>query len=426
MRSSPLPRMSRRGRVTIGVLVGVFLLFTLLGWGVEAWTDWLWFDEVGYTEVFTGVLRHPAAALPRRRARRWRCSSAATCTWPTGCGRCCGRTRRSRHALERYRMVLAPAARHLDRAGRRRGRALRRPVRAGPLAAVAAVPQRRRLRRQGPASSASTSASTSSSYPFWRYLLGVGFTAVGAGRARRAGRALPLRRGAAAGRRRPDDAPRARAHLTTLVAVFVLLKAVAYVLDRRALLLEYNAGTEPVRRRLHRHQRAAAGQGDPRLHLDRGGDRDPRLLQRGACATWSGRASRWPCSASPRWRSAASTRWAVQTVRGQAEPARTRRRRTSSARIEATRAAFGLDDAETHAVRGEQPDPAGRRWPPTPRRAEHPAARPGSWSPRRTPSYQQVRGFYDFGDEAGHRPVHGRRQDRRTTWSASGRSTTAS
>jgi uncharacterized protein len=32
----------------------------------------------------------------------------------------------------------------------------------------------------------------------------------------------------------------ARAHLTTLVAVFVLLKAVAYVLDRRAMLLEYN------------------------------------------------------------------------------------------------------------------------------------------------------------------------------------------
>ncbi|HEX8629340.1 MAG TPA: UPF0182 family protein, partial [Catenuloplanes sp.] len=56
MRSSPLPRMSRRGRVTIGVLIGVFLLFTLLGWGVEAWTDWLWFDEVNYTGVFTGVL----------------------------------------------------------------------------------------------------------------------------------------------------------------------------------------------------------------------------------------------------------------------------------------------------------------------------------------------------------------------------------
>jgi len=48
--------MSRRGRVTVGVLVGVFLLFTLLGWGIDAYTDYLWFDEVHFTEVFTGVL----------------------------------------------------------------------------------------------------------------------------------------------------------------------------------------------------------------------------------------------------------------------------------------------------------------------------------------------------------------------------------
>src|SRR3954452_9523076 len=56
MRNTPLPRMSRRGRVTIGVLIGVFLLFTLLGWGVDAWTDWLWFKEVNFTSVFSGVL----------------------------------------------------------------------------------------------------------------------------------------------------------------------------------------------------------------------------------------------------------------------------------------------------------------------------------------------------------------------------------
>ena len=56
MRNSPLPRMSRRGRVTVGVLVGVFLLFTVLGWGIDAWTDWLWFQEVNYTGVFTGKI----------------------------------------------------------------------------------------------------------------------------------------------------------------------------------------------------------------------------------------------------------------------------------------------------------------------------------------------------------------------------------
>ena len=56
MRNSSLPRMSRRGRVTIAVLVGVFLLFTLLGWGIDAYTDYLWFKEVHFTEVFSGVL----------------------------------------------------------------------------------------------------------------------------------------------------------------------------------------------------------------------------------------------------------------------------------------------------------------------------------------------------------------------------------
>src|ERR1700710_78915 len=56
MRNSPLPRMSRRGRVTVGVLVGVFLLFTLLGWGIDAYTDYLWFDEVDKVNVFSGVL----------------------------------------------------------------------------------------------------------------------------------------------------------------------------------------------------------------------------------------------------------------------------------------------------------------------------------------------------------------------------------
>src|SRR6201990_3004642 len=56
MRNSPLPRMSRRGRVTVGVLVGVFLLFTLLGWGIDAYTDYLWFNEVDFTSVFSGVL----------------------------------------------------------------------------------------------------------------------------------------------------------------------------------------------------------------------------------------------------------------------------------------------------------------------------------------------------------------------------------
>src|SRR3954469_4580727 len=54
---SPLSRVSRRGRVTIIVLAFVFLLFTMFDRAISAWTDWLWFSEVKYTQVFTTVLQ---------------------------------------------------------------------------------------------------------------------------------------------------------------------------------------------------------------------------------------------------------------------------------------------------------------------------------------------------------------------------------
>ena len=157
-------------------------------------------------------------------------------------------------------------------------------------------------------------------YPFWRYLLGVGFTAMvlallgalavhylyGGVRLQGAGDRMTT-----GGPGPPDRAGRA----------FVLLKAAAYFLDRRALLLEYNSGTDALRRRLHRRQRAAAGQGDPGLHLDRGRGRDPGVLQRVHAQPGVAGRRRWPCSASPRSRSAASTRGGAD-VHGQAEPAR--------------------------------------------------------------------------------------------------------
>lgn len=241
MRSSPLPRMSRRGRVTIGVLIGVFVFFTLLGWGVNAWTDWLWFDEVRYTEVFTGVLVTrlllflvigAAMALiiagnlwlAYRLRPRLRPHSPEQAT------------------LERYRMLLSP--------------------RLGTWIAVVSViiglfaglsgqsrwSQWLLFRNGGSFGVKDPEFGVDVGFyvfdlPFWRYLLGVGFTAV----------VLALL-GALAmhyifgGVRLQGVGDRmtnaARAHLSTLVAVFVLLKAVAYVLDRRAMLLEYNEGAK--------------------------------------------------------------------------------------------------------------------------------------------------------------------------------------
>ncbi|MGW4501637.1 UPF0182 family membrane protein [Micromonospora sp. NPDC004336] len=237
--SSPLPRMSRRGRVTIGVLVGVFVLFTLLGWGVQAWTDWLWFDEVRYTQVFTGVLTTRLLLflavglgmalivggnlwLAHRLRPRMRPHSPEQAT------------------LERYRMVLGP------RLG------LWIALVAGVVGIFAGLSAQSRwtqwllFRNGGDFGVEDPEFGVDIGFyvfelPFWRYLLGVGFTAVvlsviGALAVHYIFGGVRLQ---GVGDRMTNAA---RAHLSTLVAVFVLLKAIAYVLDRRAMLLEYNDG----------------------------------------------------------------------------------------------------------------------------------------------------------------------------------------
>ncbi|MEV0425912.1 UPF0182 family protein [Micromonospora sp. NPDC050495] len=241
MRSSPLPRMSRRGRVTIGVLIGVFVFFTLLGWGVNAWTDWLWFDEVRYTQVFTGVLATRlllflvigAGMALVLAANLWLAYRLRPRLRPHS---------PEQATLERYRMLLTP--------------------RLGTWIAVVSViiglfaglsgqsrwSQWLLFRNGGNFGVKDPEFGVDVGFyvfdlPFWRYLLGVGFTAV----------VLALLGALAVhyifgGVRLQGVGDRmtnaARAHLSTLVAVFVLLKAIAYVLDRRAMLLEYNEGAK--------------------------------------------------------------------------------------------------------------------------------------------------------------------------------------
>ncbi|MEH1123530.1 UPF0182 family membrane protein [Micromonospora sp. CPCC 206061] len=233
--------MSRRGRVTVGVLIGVFLLFTLLGWAVEAWTDWLWFDEVQYTQVFTDVLTTRILLflavglamavvvggnlyLAYRLRPLLRPHSAEQAT------------------LERYRMVLSP----------RIGTWI--AALAGIIGLFAGLSAQGRwsswmlFRNAQPFGVKDPEFGVDIGfyvfeYPFWRYLLGVGFTAVvlsvlGALAVHYVFGGVRLQ---GIGDRMTTAA---RAHLTSLVAVFVLLKAIAYVLDRRALLLSYNEGTK--------------------------------------------------------------------------------------------------------------------------------------------------------------------------------------
>jgi uncharacterized membrane protein (UPF0182 family) len=227
--------MSRRGRVTVGVLVGVFLLFTLLGWGIDAYTDLLWFREVHFTNVFTGVLVTRLLLflavglamaiviainlyLAYRLRPLLRPHSAEQAT------------------LERYRMVIAP----------RLGTWITViTIIIGFFAGLSAQSRWKDwmlFQNAQPFGVKDPQFKVDIGfyifeYPLWRYLLGVGFTAVvlsviGALAVHYVFGGVRLQ---GVGDRMTTAA---RAHLTTLVACFVLLKAVAYILDRRALLLE--------------------------------------------------------------------------------------------------------------------------------------------------------------------------------------------
>ncbi|UAB97572.1 UPF0182 family protein [Dactylosporangium vinaceum] len=232
---NPMTRVSRRGRVTIAVLVVVFLLFTLFDRVVGAWADYLWFSEVKYTQVFTGVLT----------TRIWMFLIFGVTVGLVIAGNLylAYRTRpllrphsAEQHALDRYRLFLLP---HMT------GWII---LVAGLIGLFSGLSAQGHWQEWMLFSNSTPFNQTDPQfhvdlsfyvfeYPFWRYILGVAFTAVvfsligalalhylfGGVRLQGAGERMTAA---------------ARAHLSTLVAVFVLLKAAAYFLDRRGLLLD--------------------------------------------------------------------------------------------------------------------------------------------------------------------------------------------
>ncbi|MFG2037332.1 UPF0182 family protein [Dactylosporangium sp. NPDC048998] len=232
---NPMTRVSRRGRVTIAVLVVVFLLFTLFDRVVGAWADYLWFSEVKYPQVFTGVLT----------TRIWMFLIFGVAVGLVIASNLylAYRTRpllrphsAEQHALDRYRLFLLP---HMT------GWII---LVAGLIGLFSGLSAQGHWQEWMLFSNSTPFGQTDPQfhvdlsfyvfeYPFWRYLLGVAFTAVvfsligalalhylfGGVRLQGAGERMTAA---------------ARAHLTSLVAVFVLLKAAAYFLDRRGLLLD--------------------------------------------------------------------------------------------------------------------------------------------------------------------------------------------
>jgi len=52
----PSIRVSRRGKIVIGVLVSLFVVLSLIGTVARIYTNWLWFGEVRYRVVFSSIL----------------------------------------------------------------------------------------------------------------------------------------------------------------------------------------------------------------------------------------------------------------------------------------------------------------------------------------------------------------------------------
>jgi uncharacterized membrane protein (UPF0182 family) len=234
---TPLSRVNRRGRVTVIVLAAVFLLFTLFDRVISVWTDWLWFDEVRYKSIFTGVLGTRLTlfvlfgvgmgvfvALNLYLAYRLR-----PLLRPHSL---------EQQTLDRYRLLITPRIGTWITAF---------AILIGLFAGLSA---QGRWQQWLLFANAQTFGIKDPQfgvdvgfyvfdYPFWRYLLGAAFTATvisvlgalamhylfGGVRLQGAGERMTVA---------------ARAHLTALVALFVLLKAVAYYLDKRGLLLGHN------------------------------------------------------------------------------------------------------------------------------------------------------------------------------------------
>jgi uncharacterized protein len=235
----PLGRRGRTALISVAVTLGLLLV---VGWVVAIWTDWLWYDEVGFTGVYgrelgtrfglflaaslgVGLFLFANLAL----AVRLRPFALPLSAEPPP----------SELMLDRLRFTIGP----------RLGRWLGLPaIFIALLFGLAAQGEWRTwllFRNAQPFGVSDPQFNTDIGYyvfrlPFWQYLLGVGFAVVilallGAlvvhvifGAIRLTGPGDRITAGA-------------RAHLTSLIAAYVGCKAIAYELDKRALVLEHNS-----------------------------------------------------------------------------------------------------------------------------------------------------------------------------------------
>ena len=388
-----MPHVSRRGRVAVAVIGTLIAAYALLSWGVRLWTDWLWYDEVNFTDVF--------GLMYRTRALLFLLFGGFMALWLAG----------NLYLAYRLRPVLRPNSLEQRNLERYRSRITPRiglyiGLTAGVMGLFTGLSAQSRWQqwllfwnsqdfgRDDPQFGLDVGFYVFE-YPFWRFLLGIGFAAVVIGVL-----------GALfvhylyGGVRLQGNGDRmttaARAHLSSLVGLFVLLKAVAYFLDRYGLLLKQNTA----------------------LDLPGGGYADINaLLPAKEILAWISviaavsvivfanavvRNLVWPGVALALVAVSAIAiggvyPWAVQTF--EVEPNKRDKEAAYIARtIDATRYAYGLEDAivkETYNVRNSLPpaDLANNEQVRDAIRLLDPSIVPETFS-----RLQQVRGFYEFNE----------------------------
>jgi len=235
----PIPSISRRAKIIIGVVVLLVAIVSVLGSLVRLYVDWLWFGEVGYRQVFTtglrtrlflfllfgvglGVVVGANLVLAYRLRPPFRPMSV------------------EQQNLERYRTAIEP---------RRRLIAIVVSVVLGIFVGLTAQAKWETwlLWRRGVKFGVNDPqfgwdiSYFVFTYPFQRFMLGIFFTAVllslfGALAVHYLFGGLRLQT--------PGEkvTPAARVHLSVLLGLFVLLKAVAYYLDRYGLVFSDRGG----------------------------------------------------------------------------------------------------------------------------------------------------------------------------------------
>ncbi|ADD44024.1 UPF0182 family protein [Stackebrandtia nassauensis] len=233
-----VPRINRRGRYVLGGLVAVIALLTVGGWLTGLYTSYLWYDSVGYTGVFS--------TLVWTRVLMFSVFGVALALWTAANLWVAYRFRPDavphtpeQQSMERYRNAIAAKVGWVIGG-------------LGALVGVfAGISAQGRWQEWLLFFNSQKFGVTDPEFdvdagfyvfelPFWRYLVGVGFTMVVIGIIAALG-AHYLYGAVRLSGRGERVTPAARWHLSILVGLFVLLKAVAYYLDRYGLTLEDSA-----------------------------------------------------------------------------------------------------------------------------------------------------------------------------------------